>query len=80
MAWCCRVALFSTVWRWLFGAVLAQGLMRAVADRMKLSNRAYARVLKVSRTIADLAESAEIGASHIAEAVQYRALDQKYWG
>lgn len=54
-------------------------LLRAAIDTMNLSARAYDRILKVSRTIADLAAEPKIGIAHVAEAVQYRALDRKFW-
>jgi magnesium chelatase family protein len=50
----------------------AQNLLRMAMQQLKLSARAYHRVLKLSRTIADLAGAEVIGAAHIAEAVQYR--------
>jgi magnesium chelatase family protein len=49
-----------------------QSLMRAAMSQLQLSARAYHRVLKLSRTIADLAGSAEIQSVHLAEALQYR--------
>lgn len=50
----------------------ARALLQAAAERLSLSARGYHRVLKVARTIADLAEEAEIGASHVGEALRYR--------
>lgn len=58
----------------------AQSLMKQAGEQMGLSNRAYTRVIKVARTIADLAGEEVIKTEHVAEAVQYRALDHKYWG
>jgi magnesium chelatase family protein len=49
-----------------------QSLMKAAARQLSLSARGYHRVLKLARTIADLAGSAQIGAAHLAEAIQYR--------
>ena len=54
-------------------------LLNAAVDSLHLSMRAYQRILKVARTIADLAGEETISSAHIAEAVQYRELDQKYW-
>lgn len=56
-----------------------QDLLRHAIDKLNLSGRAYDRILRVSRTIADLDSSQNIETNHLAEAIQYRSLDREGW-
>lgn len=58
----------------------AENLMKQAYTRLNFSARAYNRIMKVARTIADLDGSDIITAVHMAEAIQYRTVDKKYWG
>jgi len=56
----------------------SMNFMEKAVTKLGLSARAYHRVLKISRTIADLDSAEQIESSHVAEAVQYRSLDRRY--
>ena len=58
----------------------AVSLLKAAMKELALSARSYTKVLRIARTIADLAQSQRIEPEHIAEAIQYRSLDRRWWG
>jgi magnesium chelatase family protein len=66
----------------IFGRLSDQGnaLLKNAMEKLNLSARAYDRIIKVARTIADLDDKKDIGTEHLAEAIQYRSLDRESWG
>jgi magnesium chelatase family protein len=57
----------------------SQDLLKMAITEMNFSARAYDRIIKVARTIADLAGSEDIRPEHVSEAIQYRTLDRQLW-
>ena len=70
----------SMLRRFCFLTSEARALLERAMDRLQLSARAYDRIIKVSRTIADLAGTEQILPQHVSEAITYRSLDREGWG
>ena len=77
----CNAQMSSTTVRQVCEITSAgQNLLKTAMNKLQLSARAYDRILKVARTIADLSSSEGIKIEHLAEAIQYRSLDRESWG
>ena len=57
-----------------------QSLIKTAINSLGLSARAYDKILKIARTIADLEQVKNITAAHVSEAIQYRSMDRNFWG
>ena len=57
----------------------AANMIKMAFEKLSFSARAYNKILKIARTIADLDEEEIINSKHVAEALQYRSLDRRYW-